>query len=47
MAKGQTQPWIDSQIAAIAYVNDLMLVTRNVKDFQCFDGLQLVNWFVD
>jgi len=45
MAKGQTPSWVDGQIAAIAVVNGLTLVTRNIKDFQGFDGLQLVNWF--
>jgi tRNA(fMet)-specific endonuclease VapC len=47
MAKGQTPSFVDSQIAAIAYVNDLALVTRNIKDFQCFFGLRIVNWFAD
>lgn len=33
----------DAQIAAIALQNDLQLFTRNVKDFECIDGLQLTN----
>ncbi|WP_028946547.1 type II toxin-antitoxin system VapC family toxin [Synechocystis sp. PCC 6714] len=45
MAKGQTPSWVDSQIAAIAFVNGLTLVTRNIKDFQGFEGLSLANWF--
>jgi tRNA(fMet)-specific endonuclease VapC len=35
----------DGQIAAIAAVNDLILVTRNISDFIHFDGLRLENWF--
>lgn len=35
----------DGQIAAIAAVNDLILVTRNVSDFIYFDGLRIENWF--
>jgi len=35
----------DSQIAAIAAVSDLVLVTRNVTDFADFQGLQIENWF--
>jgi tRNA(fMet)-specific endonuclease VapC len=35
----------DGQIAAIAHVNNLILVTRNVSDFIHFDGLNLENWF--
>jgi tRNA(fMet)-specific endonuclease VapC len=35
----------DGQIAAIAAVNDLILVTRNVSDFIHFDGLRIENWF--
>jgi len=44
--KGQTAPLIDSQIAAIAQVNQLILVTRNISDFQGFEDLKLENWFV-
>ncbi len=42
---GQTPPYVDGQIAAIATVNNLTLVTRNVKDFQCFEELKIENWF--
>jgi tRNA(fMet)-specific endonuclease VapC len=35
----------DGQIAAIAAVNDLILVTRNVSDFIHFDGISIENWF--
>ncbi|WP_331281805.1 PIN domain-containing protein [Planktothrix serta] len=36
----------DGQIAAIAKVNHLILVTRNVSDFADSEGLTLENWFV-
>ena len=35
----------DAQIAAVAYTNDLTLVTRNEKDFRQFKGLKIENWF--
>lgn len=35
----------DSLIAAITVVNNLILVTRNTKDFIMFEGLQVENWF--
>jgi tRNA(fMet)-specific endonuclease VapC len=42
---GRPPSYPDSQIAAIAAVNDLVLVTRNVDDFEGFTGLRLENWF--
>ena len=45
LAKGKTPSFIDGQIAAIAKVNGLILVTRNLNDFKHFDGLKLENWF--
>ncbi len=39
---GKTPAFVDGQIAAIAYTNQLILVTNNVSDFQ---GLQIENWF--
>jgi len=42
---GKTPSPIDSQIAAIAKTNDLILVTRNVTDFENFAGLEIENWF--
>jgi len=45
MALGYNAPYADGQIAAIAAVNGLTLVTRNVADFQYFSGLRLDNWF--
>ena len=44
--QGRTPPYVDGQIAAIAAVNQLVLVTRNVTDFENFQDLQLENWFV-
>jgi tRNA(fMet)-specific endonuclease VapC len=43
---GQPTPFVDGQIAAIAAVNHLTLVTRNVADFKYFDGLEIENWFL-
>ena len=42
---GQTPAYADGQIASIAYVNNLILATRNTSDFIPFDGLNLENWF--
>lgn len=42
---GLTPSDFDSQIAAVAVVNNLVLVTRNIKDFALFSGLRLENWF--
>lgn len=41
---GTTLPFVDGQIAAIALVNDLVLVTSNVKDFAPFTGLVVESW---
>lgn len=41
---GQTPPFVDGQIAAIARVNDLTLVTRNQRDFRWFEGLRMERW---
>ncbi len=43
-AAGKTPPFIDGQIAAIAGVNDLVLVTRNKSDFRGFKGLRVESW---
>jgi tRNA(fMet)-specific endonuclease VapC len=42
---GSPCPLADGQIAAIAATNDLVLVTRNSKDFAAFSDLRLDNWF--
>jgi tRNA(fMet)-specific endonuclease VapC len=41
---GQTPPFVDGQIAAIAHVNNLILVTRNITDFYSFSDLQIQCW---
>ncbi len=43
-AAGKTPPFIDGQIAAIAHVNGLILVTSNPTDFRSFKGLQIRSW---
>jgi tRNA(fMet)-specific endonuclease VapC len=43
-AKGQPPPFSDGQIAAVAAVNDLTLVTFNDADFKRFEGLRVVTW---
>lgn len=42
---GQTPPFLDGQIAAIAKINSLILVTGNVLDYQNFTELQIENWY--
>ncbi len=41
---GRPAPYVDGQIAAIALVNDLILVTVNVKDFARFKRVEVENW---
>ncbi len=41
---GLTPPFADGQIAAVAAVNGLILVTANVADFRHFAGITLENW---
>jgi tRNA(fMet)-specific endonuclease VapC len=42
--RGSAPPSADGQIAAIAAVNDLVLVTSNLRDFRRFQGLRLEDW---
>jgi len=42
---GRPPPFVDGQIAAIASVNHLVLVTRNVRDFSGFTGIDVESWF--
>lgn len=42
---GKPPSYPDSQIAAIAAVNNRTLVTRNIQDFASFQDLRLENWF--
>lgn len=43
-ADGRTPPFVDGQIAAIAYVNDLTLITSNIRDFGGFQELRVQSW---
>jgi tRNA(fMet)-specific endonuclease VapC len=42
---GKTPPFVDGQIAAIASVNNLVLVTNNIDDFTDFQELRMESWF--
>lgn len=44
VASGRTPPFVDGQIAAIARVNELILITSNKADFTGFRGLQVKTW---
>ena len=44
-AKWQMPSFVDGQIAAIAKVNGLILVTPNIEGFELFLGLTLENWY--
>jgi tRNA(fMet)-specific endonuclease VapC len=43
-ARGETPPFADGQIAAIARVNELTLVTFNDADFRRFEGIRVLSW---
>jgi tRNA(fMet)-specific endonuclease VapC len=44
VALGETPPFADGQIAAIASTHDLTLVTLNAADFRRFRGLRVSSW---
>ncbi len=44
--RGKPPSFVDGQIAAVAAVNDLTLVTRNVRDFVAF-AMRVESWFDD
>jgi tRNA(fMet)-specific endonuclease VapC len=44
VAQGATPPFADGQIAAIAHINELTLVTFNDADFRQFQGLRVLRW---
>ena len=39
----RTKP-MDQRITAVALANDLILVTRNVRDFELIEGLRIEDW---
>jgi tRNA(fMet)-specific endonuclease VapC len=41
---GRTPPLVDAQIAAVAAVRGLILVTDNAADFRTFSGVSIENW---
>ena len=43
-ADGTTSPFVDGQIAAIAQVNGLTVITSNTSDFRVFQGLRVQSW---
>jgi len=45
LKKGSQPAYRDAQIAAVAGSRELVLVTRNVEDFNGFRGLKVQNWF--
>lgn len=42
---GTSRPFVDAQIAAVAWRHRVTLVTRNTGDFAPFAGLRIENWF--
>ena len=42
--QGKPPPFADGQIAAVAAVNHLVLVTFNVADYTNFQGVQMIDW---
>ncbi len=43
-AIGRTPPFADGQIAAVASVNDLTLVTANLDDYAAFQDIRVEDW---
>jgi tRNA(fMet)-specific endonuclease VapC len=43
-AIGKTPPFADGQIIAVAFANDLTLVTLNPSDYASFSGVKIENW---
>ena len=41
---GKVAPYVDGQIAAVAQVNSLILVTTNTTDFENFSDIELEDW---
>lgn len=43
--RGRAAPYADGEIAAVAHVHDLVLVTANRRDFAGFSGVALEDWW--
>jgi tRNA(fMet)-specific endonuclease VapC len=43
-AAGRTPAFVDGQIAAVAHVHGLVVVTHNVADFAAFSGIEIEDW---
>lgn len=43
-ARGETPPFADGQIAAIARVHELILVTLDETHFRRFQGIRVLSW---
>ena len=41
---GRRPPFVDGQIAAVAYANGLTLVTANLADYANFQGITIEDW---
>jgi tRNA(fMet)-specific endonuclease VapC len=41
---GKLPPFVDGQIASIAATRDLVLITKNIRDFHNFRGLRVETW---
>lgn len=41
---GRTPPFVDGQIAAVARLNGLEVVTTNVEDYLDFEGITVRDW---
>ena len=39
--------FVDGRIAAVAWVNDMILVTRDAGEFKSFQDLRILNWHKD
>jgi tRNA(fMet)-specific endonuclease VapC len=44
LSAGREPAFVDGQIAAIAAVHGLALVTRNLRDFRVFTELEVMSW---
>jgi tRNA(fMet)-specific endonuclease VapC len=42
--QGKVPSFVDGQIAAIAWVHDMILVTRKTHDFKLFEDIRVLNW---